>query len=1071
MKARHHNQQSGAALLTTLVLVTAIAIVVVSIYSISRDEAQVSGTRIADTRSHLAERAAFEDAKNLLLSLTANDDHLVTSVMHRFPGDPADSAGTRYTYITTPSANNLKHTPLFAGGDEENSSMPDIDGAETSDLADAPIAAPTVSMPNLDISEEIETYGLVHLSPDGEMIPENRFPRTVFQEITPGPGDKFIQRYTWWIEDLEGYPNIDVVGGWTDHYEDPSGQLALDFIRPGYSSVDYRVFPEKNEPRGARIPLQETEQFAWQYPKSFRGQKFVDQVAPGLSPREIILQPWATDRFAIEDHPFARAHDLISARHWLSPGGSYTRSTAVRKENRFTLGLRPYVNVPKIPFGHGYADEGQRRFPLNRLIADRDMEIATIITRNLPKFENRKGGFPDDDSSPEAMPYSATIAANAIDYADQDSFPTTPTNTKNLGDVQFRGVDTYCPVNEFFVRFEYEGYQDQGSSWKFDFSADLFAEFWNIFNREIFLTDLSLKFELLDGLQFKAETTLHDIDDESLVLNEPLNVGFDLALPPNGISVFALGEMKWEVTVPKGGSLSAYPVVSSIRGAVNSSARANYELFLNGEKIDSRGRSVQVEEGGNGQRHGFFFQAHNKITNPGDFFMRVCNGNTRLKGYGAISSHKGSHLGDPWMNFYSQSTTDNSSYQGSEYRNHSSPGLRNLSVSAVSSRSTDDRDLYADQVRVRDWPDRGYENALSLGFGTSGFGSDFGKTPSDDSDVPTDFSFPTSPQRAPWRISNLGRFFSVTELGNLHDPAMWVAGPQSVLNSIYNQHYEDNRDTYLKSLPNDAKESPLWGGGNTLRIGRPEHELFDQPGMRASQLLDLFHVGYNGSNLLSTEGEDDALYASYDPRDHQPPPTALNPVDSSTQPYSLVHDPRLHSQSEFDRIHGHININSAPTVFEIETMLRGALVTNGTLLDHDNYITPRYTDETEIGALANTLNQETIPLVAADLYKARPFCSPSHLARVLSQLLDEYDALPDHHNDAEAEETFARMLNTTTFSSRHFRIFTYSETVQNETQGVLARQHRVYEVFVEPVRNDFSDIERCRLQILSSRDL
>jgi hypothetical protein len=635
----------------------------------------------------------------------------------------------------------------------------------------------------------------------------------------------------------------------------------------------------------------------------------------------------------------------------------------------------------------------------------------------------------------------------------------------------FRGVDSYSPVNEFFIRFEYTGYNDLGTDWEFEFRADLFAEFWNTSNQEFSHSDVRLDFEFLENLRFKSETKWNDIPDTAIVLNEPFDTGFSVALTPNEISVVDLGDMEWKVSIPKQESPSAFPIVSSLKGKVSASARASYSLHLTAVKVDSRGRTPASETPTPAiPKHGFFFQPHNQILNPGDHFMRVATGNRRLKGYGAIAIKKGSHLGDPWMDYYSQSTLDNSSYRGSEYKNHASPGLRNLSAASLTSRAADKKDLYADQIRVRDWPDRGYENALHQ-TASGEYDDVLGKTPKDNDEMPTSFSQPTDPARAPWRISNTGRFFSVSELGNLHDPVMWVAGPASALNSISNQHYNENRDTFLKSLPLDATPSPLWGGGNTLRIGRPEHELFDRPGMRANQLLDLFHVGYNGSNLLAENGNDAELYANYDPRDHQPPPTALNPVDSLTQPYSLVHDPKLHAQSEFDRIHGHLNINAAPTILEIETLLRGALVSNGLILEQDSEITPIYTDEIEIGALAKTLNPDAIPLVAADLYKARPFYSPSHLARVLSELLDRHDALPEHYNDAEAEETFARMLNTTTFSSRHFRIFTYAETIQPETEQVFARQHRVYEVFVEPVRDDTGEITRCRMQILSSRDL
>lgn len=40
-----------------------------------------------------------------------------------------------------------------------------------------------------------------------------------------------------------------------------------------------------------------------------------------------------------------------------------------------------------------------------------------------------------------------------------------------------------------------------------------------------------------------------------------------------------------------------------------------------------------------------------------------------------------------------------------------------------------------------------------------------------------------------------------------------------------------------------STSSSEFGGGNTLRIGRPEHPGFNFPGRRASHLLDLFHAG------------------------------------------------------------------------------------------------------------------------------------------------------------------------------------------------------------------------------------
>lgn len=101
--------------------------------------------------------------------------------------------------------------------------------------------------------------------------------------------------------------------------------------------------------------------------------------------------------------------------------------------------------------------------------------------------------------------------------------------------------------------------------------------------------------------------------------------------------------------------------------------------------------------------------------------------------------------------------------------------------------------------------------------------------------------------------------------------------------------------------------------------------------------------------------------------------------------------------------------------------------------------------------------------------RARPFYSPSHLARVLSELIDRHDALPDHHNDAEAEETFARLFNTTTFSSRHFRIHTAAEVYHAGSGEIVGRSGAVREVFLRSERDSDGKIVRSIPEILSTR--
>ncbi|MEQ1839237.1 MAG: hypothetical protein ABL994_02410, partial [Verrucomicrobiales bacterium] len=793
--------------------------------------------------------------------------------------------------------------------------------------------------------------------------------------------------------------------------------------------------------------LENEADLAFQFPSSFRGQSLVDQVAPGLSPREITLLPWRTGSLELALHPYAGAAQMLAERNLLVSGAAQ-----MKEGGRFATGLHPYRRIPLIPFAHGYADEGKPRFNLNTLVAQRSLEIADVVERNLPDFSDRKGGFPEGED------YVGTLAASAIDYADGDSLPSLPGNTTSSGSRVFRGVDSYCPVNEFFVHFRYVGYESTPTEYRIVLEATPYVEFWNTSNRTAVMEQMRLKFRFLERIRFKTNSVFYDILDTHRVLDEPFDnlAGIGVTVPPNGYLVASFGTIRWKVPVPRDPkSLIAFPVVQDLRGVSAVSVRAHYELYLGNDRIDQCGRPDPADLP-TAPKHGFFFSRNQPVISPGESFMRLATPSLGGQAFG-FNAGNGSHLGDSWMTYFSRSTFDDPTY-----RLKGSPGSRNFDSSKVSSSRPGQM---GDQTRVRDWPDRGYEIEPGPIF------------PASDLQLPDNFNSPPNPggvSFAPWRISNLGRFYSVTELGNLHDPVMWVSADPTVSNFGLTRPttflYGESRNTTLKSLPSDATPGKMWGGGNTLRIGRPEHRLFDQPGMRASQWLDLFHTGFTGTNLTSN-GSGAGLYTDHDPRDHQPPAAASDPLEAETQPYASLYDPDLNAQAKFELIYGHLNLNSAPTLFEIETLLRGPFVSSDLRLEADHFKTPTYSREGVSGTLRSGLKPDAIPKIAAGLFNARPFYSPSHLARVLSELIDRHDALPDHHNDAEAEETFARIFNTTTLSSRHFRIFTSAEVSHRQTGEVSGRNRRVYEVFLRPVRNATGEVVKSKLEVISSRDL
>jgi len=221
---------------------------------------------------------------------------------------------------------------------------------------------------------------------------------------------------------------------------------------------------------------------------------------------------------------------------------------------------------------------------------------------------------------------------------------------------------------------------------------------------------------------------------------------------------------------------------------------------------------------------------------------------------------------------------------------------------------------------------------------------DLSSPPLDPDQVPP---APGNPGMAPWRISNEGRYYSVTELGNIYDPVMWrpnfsppPASGKLVTQNLLGKDFQ-TMEKYVLSIGSDATGATLeerkmgaqhFGGGNSLRIGRLEHPKFDQPGMRAAQLLDIFQTGSPGTNCMFLEKGDDELYSvdtsdsayrAFHPGVNMAPSAAPDQAAAKTKPYREIYPEDLHASSRFRWVHGRLNVNSVPSQFEMEALLRG----------------------------------------------------------------------------------------------------------------------------------------------------
>ena len=253
-----------------------------------------------------------------------------------------------------------------------------------------------------------------------------------------------------------------------------------------------------------------------------------------------------------------------------------------------------------------------------------------------------------------------------------------------------------------------------------------------------------------------------------------------------------------------------------------------------------------------------------------------------------------------------------------------------------------------------------------------------------------------------------------------------------------------------------AVASIFYGGGNTLRIGRPEHPFFNSPvahlpnlmpQKNAARLLDLFHAGKSRS------------------------------ADAAERAGNTV------------RIEGHVNINTA-SVDSLRALAGG-------FLEADPQLSRRVSEtHSPIGMAPPVLITEVsaptqvkeADVIANAIVKGRPYTSPSEIASALDEqerlVFGNKELLPSgrriNWSDAAAEELFARVYNSSTVRSRNFRIWIVGQAVSptdytplNPNVEVLSEVRRVFTVFADPgERNADGSIDptKTRLTIVNEND-
>ncbi|MBK1826494.1 type IV pilus modification PilV family protein [Haloferula rosea] len=686
-------------------------------------------------------------------------------------------------------------------------------------------------------------------------------------------------------------------------------------------------------------------------------------------------------------------------------------------ERSVVAGLRSYEELPIVPFSAGIDEAltGEPKLNLNELLGmERDRavdEFARHVEQGLPEFDERGGGFPDD--------YLRTLAAGALDYADTDDTPT-------LGG-SYRGLDAYPLLSEIFLRIGYNGleFKDGRKYMKWEFQV--FTEFWNMTSESVSgLCQVSYE----NGLGPTGIGVIPQgrrFDDPSL-LDDPIqsthnlekkdgkywSPSLNVSLEPDEYGVFLMATVEYSLDVgPISGPGSEFIktfALSEPLGAAGMSLRWNDDEVARVERIVrspqnltfyATRQSVAVEAAIPGHSYGPY----------GDFV---------------------NNMGDPRIAHYIR----NEAAGENAYPENASPGRRNVRRGTIYDRDSSTKPRHYGRVLPSEWPDGGHNSMV----GSWNPGSDERSLPTDSRLIG---NLP-APERenAVQRLSQQGRFYSAAELGRVFDPVMW----QPAYADLPNRSGSGRLDTktLLDSSPRMPTSRTTWpevtaasvpsadyGGGNTLRIGRTEHQRFRNEEQHAVRLLDLFHAG---KSTLQEEEERESPLVTVD---------------------------------------GHVNLNTA-SEDAIRALVAGNLRQDpkiGRVLSssHSNmpWMAPR-TVQSDVGTPAR---EKAADLIAEAIIAERPFDSAYALAMVEDEqersiwgneeLFDLGSKL--RWTDAAAEELFARLWESSTLRSRNFRVWVIGQSIAptdatgtawRDTPTVLAESRKVFSLFADPGERD-----------------
>lgn len=837
---------------------------------------------------------------------------------------------------------------------------------------------------------------------DFTTLPYNDKVRASWLPIKDEKG-RTVARYAYWVEDLQSRIDPAIVGN-----ELGSGgthaRAAWPFPAAGLNPKDLA----DTEPTLDQVALYAVD-------PSATSDKQGDLAKTLIKNRKLLVSPDSLLAAAGIEPPLDRLKVVSNGTI-----GELTDPKSRAVEEGLSSGLQPYKEQPVVPYAEGIdpSAAGKPKLNLNKLLATGGGaavdEMANLINTALPKFAGRKGGFQDD--------YLKTLAANAIDYADSDPKAT-------MGK-DYRGLDAYPLVSEFLMRFSWDkvGIEDDKKNYVY-LSASTYVELWNLTDQTV-SGEVQVTHDTRYRVELGADPNLiledHMSEATPKLVNQDGSYWFPaktVTLKANEYLVIHCGTVTYRLLA---GEFVLSPLVLSDEEFGQSGS--GYKMKWNGQIVDwSRGGvhrnscSLKVPQKGKVTYSvRATIPAHSY--NAGEF-------NTYLN-----------NMGDPRMSCYLDAPQDAVAYPAGY-----SPNRRNIRYNVYKGNTAA---VYG-RVMPSEWPDGGHNSTCESITALSQ--ADTQLPPDDPIFFPAVSSVLRNPlvDQAPMRLSenskpgNVSRYYSATELGRVYDPIQWDIAPPPGANLPW-------ADVQLSTV-SDKKR----GGGNTLKIGRPEHPMFDkttEPGMEARRLLDLFHAGMSRSTSAS-EREGPVIQIQSQVNLNTASRDALRAIAVG----ALTMDPK-------------IAIRTAET--HIMTGMMAPPVQSFKMT------------AAEINAEADRI-ADAIILTRT----TAPFTSPSALAEVRESISATAnlvfgnknlitDGAKVNRSDSAAEEIFARVYEASTVRSRNYRIWVVGQAVAPTTSTIVAPQvlsevRKVFTVFADPgVRAGDGAIDptKTRLTILHEND-